>query len=641
MKNLSFLLIILVASLANTASSVDSVQWVCIGGKDPSKLSKKDYLTEFGKGPCSPVILLPGIGGSNMNIMIDCEKLRDSNPSLFKECDWNACDSDTDSTIAPENKSIPKKEYLAWVPHIDSPMTVFSPLEKNKNCFAGLMKLEYDDSGPVIKTKKIPGIDVKIVGTTPETRSKDTWDCGMDGVLDIIPDIPEPHELTYFKNTYKKLLEMGYISGLTAQGVPYDFRMDNKNDPIYKNYLPLVKEMYSMINKKVVLLSHSMGSYRTYTLLNEMTQEDKDKYIRQYIAAAPVLVGASQVSKYFWCGTKEYFFPFHLGIDFKTFKKTLGDYTSMYQLLPNDYRTLNKDEDWMKKIQARVAYEKGESEDPVFDWMPKRDEVCFEKYPDRKYCISGLQRPDTYGQFMGQNITDTNFRELISNYTFASLKGDGFKVIDDNFRKLPNINVPTTIFYSTRVKAEGGHNIKEDPRQFTIDKVEFCPKKSFDILWEYGDGTVPQHASVTPWIKWAYEFEQKKPNAKPVKFVEVCSGKNQRMTPFDGKNEKGENILKTVEYQGLECNCKQGRVKDCDHVGMIILNTFNDYIATALQVEEHSELSPKVQAMSESDLENYVNQCNMIYLTYNRDSPETESMRRKREESSKVRVEYE
>jgi hypothetical protein len=244
-------------------------------------------------------------------------------------------------------------------------------------------------------------------------------------------------------------------------------------------------------------------------------------------------------------------------------------------------------------MNDRVRYEMGESEDPVFDWMPKRDQVCYSKYPDRKYCASGLQRPDTYGQLLGEDITDSNLKDLITKYTFAKLKGDGFKVNTDNFRTLPNINVPTTIVYSTRVAAEGGHVINIDPRKYTIDKNDFCPDSDVETLWEYGDGTVPQHASTTPWIKWAWEFEQKKPLAKPVKFVEVCSDLNKRMTPYDTKNEKGEYVMTNVEYQGMECNCKEGKVRDCDHIGIIILDKFNEFMSTAAQVNQQAPMGPK------------------------------------------------
>jgi len=152
----------------------------------------------------------------------------------------------------------------------------------------------------------------------------------MSGVLDLIPDIPEPHEMTYYKQAYEKLLYLGYISGLTTQALPYDFRMDSKNDPINQNFLRIIKELFDMINKKVVLLSHSMGSFRSYSLLNSMSQADKDKYIKQYIAAAPVLVGAPKVNKYLMCGSEEYDFIFNFGIDFPTFKNSVATYTSMY-----------------------------------------------------------------------------------------------------------------------------------------------------------------------------------------------------------------------------------------------------------------------------------------------------------------------
>ena len=338
-----FLLALVTKSCLCGESEANNDKYICSGGKNPSKMSKKEYLTAFGSGPCSPIIMLPGIGGSNMNVIIDCDTLRKNDPKLFDDCGWNACDGDVfPEGSDPQNRSTPKKEYLGWVPHLVSPMTLFSPSAKQKRCFAGLMTLSYDVSPDGVKVKQIPGITVKIVGTTPETRSKKSWDCGMDGVINIIPDIPaEPAELSYFKHTKEKLEHMGYISGLTVQAVPYDFRVDNKNDPIDKNFLPLIKEMYAMINKQIILLSHSMGSFRVYELLTEMDQADKDKYIRQYIAAAPVLVGAPQVNKYFFCGSKEYYFLFHLGIDFPTFKASLGDYTSMYQLLPTDYRLHN------------------------------------------------------------------------------------------------------------------------------------------------------------------------------------------------------------------------------------------------------------------------------------------------------------
>jgi hypothetical protein len=79
-----------------------------------------------------------------MQVLIDCPVLRQNDPKLFETCGWNACDGDADLHIDPENKSIPKKEYLSWVPHLVSPLTLFSPEDKFKKCFSGLMTLDYD-----------------------------------------------------------------------------------------------------------------------------------------------------------------------------------------------------------------------------------------------------------------------------------------------------------------------------------------------------------------------------------------------------------------------------------------------------------------------------------------------------------------
>ncbi len=56
----------------------------CIKRHDPEKLSIKDYLILFAKGPCSPVALVPGVMASKLVIEIDCEKLRSSEEKVFE-----------------------------------------------------------------------------------------------------------------------------------------------------------------------------------------------------------------------------------------------------------------------------------------------------------------------------------------------------------------------------------------------------------------------------------------------------------------------------------------------------------------------------------------------------------------------------
>lgn len=48
-----------------------------------------------------------------------------------------------------------------------------------------------------------------------------------------------------------------------------------------------------------------------------------------------------------------------------------------------------------------------------------------------------------------------------------------------------------------------------------------------------GDDTVATYSSLMPGLKWAYEFEKKVQNAKPVKIVDYCSSFNEKYSPFD------------------------------------------------------------------------------------------------------------
>ena len=67
---------------------VKNVKNICINGKDPEKLSTKEQLQEFVKGPCLPIILVPGLMATKLQVIIDCQTLKEENPDVFKTCGW-------------------------------------------------------------------------------------------------------------------------------------------------------------------------------------------------------------------------------------------------------------------------------------------------------------------------------------------------------------------------------------------------------------------------------------------------------------------------------------------------------------------------------------------------------------------------
>lgn len=46
--------------------------FICTNGKNPNVLTTKEYLIEFSKGPCAPLIIIPPLTGSKLVVKIDC-----------------------------------------------------------------------------------------------------------------------------------------------------------------------------------------------------------------------------------------------------------------------------------------------------------------------------------------------------------------------------------------------------------------------------------------------------------------------------------------------------------------------------------------------------------------------------------------
>lgn len=90
-------------------------------------------------------------------------------------------------------------------------------------------------------------------------------------------------------------------------------------------------------------------------------------------------------------------------------------------------------------------------------------------------------------------------------------------------------------------------------RNFASANVQTGEPISGDVLYIPGDLSVSATSSISPGIKWAYEFESKIPNTKPVSFNELCGEYNTREHPFD-QNDTG--TVSSNKYGGIKCGCK-------------------------------------------------------------------------------------
>lgn len=154
-----------------------TTKYVCTGGVKPSSLSRKDYIKAFNKGPCAPIVLLAGISGTKLQVKIDCPTFRANNLMDFNACGWTSC----------SGTGAPQSEYLIWVPRIGSEMSVVNPSDAKRKCFTALIGYDIQalQTEGVVRSKK--GLTVYPTGLSPATKNKSESDCGMDGIVNLIP----------------------------------------------------------------------------------------------------------------------------------------------------------------------------------------------------------------------------------------------------------------------------------------------------------------------------------------------------------------------------------------------------------------------------------------------------------------------
>lgn len=133
---LTYTLVFLLSTL-----NINTQKFECTNYKDPSQMNDKEYLIEFSKGNCSPIMVIPPFTGVRLYLHItDCEEFKRNDPKTFRTCGWTHCSRKKWEIW----KSVPKSEYPLWISNLLSPMSMLSPLEWTSNCFAALINVKVD-----------------------------------------------------------------------------------------------------------------------------------------------------------------------------------------------------------------------------------------------------------------------------------------------------------------------------------------------------------------------------------------------------------------------------------------------------------------------------------------------------------------
>ena len=166
--------------------------------------------------------------------------------------------------------------------------------------------LKYD---PTIGYAINDSIDVHDFGGVEGLRNL-CDDCGrIDNVFNYLfrtEVINKVYHYKYFDLLIGRLEEFGYEPSVNLFGAPYDFRKIMVIDYLelyFKKLKLLIENAFDKENKKVVIVSHSIGCLITYFfLVNYCDRHWKNKYIQKFVSVAGPYGGCSVALRTFISG---------------------------------------------------------------------------------------------------------------------------------------------------------------------------------------------------------------------------------------------------------------------------------------------------------------------------------------------------
>ena len=544
-------------------------KYVCLNGKDPGKLTRKEILKEFAKGRCSPVVILSGLLGNKMTVDIDCQQLKIHHPELFTYCGWTHCEKQSFEIW----KKVPEKEYLLWVPELLGPFNMLSLTEKTNKCWAGFIKLAVDFTKPISEAvKETKGFEVKFYGSSDNTKGKSK--CGDMIMSEIGPNSIQTRSSNLFKDFMNVLKEMGYVAGLTYQAIPYDYRLPLGSNGLSKTFEPNISRLHKLTGKKVVIIANSFGNSNVHTELLKLDQDYKDEKIKAWIGIGAALLGVNKSLRVLVGGEPEMSFVNRmLGLHFRPGVEAFNNFLSMYDMFPLNPFRLYKNEDWLKAVIKRMKYENGQLpfEDSGFKFLPKTTDKCSPDNFTRFSTSCKLGLKDHTGDYVvkikNRTYSIDQIKDLVAEYDYTGQQLNFYEFRrKNNIERIESPGVPYIAITMRTASTAYKYDFTEDPWDNFNRNVYPEPSTTTG----YGDGTVESNSLFILGLKWAYEYDQGVKNARPVKFVDVCSTYNVKYNVYDKTDfDKPFEILNN-EFMGIECDCmKDPTTRNCVHEFLI------------------------------------------------------------------------
>jgi len=204
--------------------------------------------------PPGSIVIVPGDGGNQMEFRLDRAKGHHRKRHWF-------CKTSTSGW-----------ETL-W-------LQVTDLLPGEVDCWSENILLKFDKKSGTFSNNT--GVEVRVPGFG-DTKTIESLD----------PNLPFASK--YMSALVSRLVESGFERKKSIAAATYDFRLTPAtNKGFVERTVALVEKMFNENGeKKVALISHSMGSLITLFILNSQSHEWKDKYIHSWSSLAGIFAGSS------------------------------------------------------------------------------------------------------------------------------------------------------------------------------------------------------------------------------------------------------------------------------------------------------------------------------------------------------------
>lgn len=127
-----------------------------------------------------------------------------------------------------------------------------------------------------------------------------------------------------------------------------------RNNEFKKNFLPNLKRLFKLTQKKVVMIGHSMGNVNLLYNIGLASKEDKKKYMKGFYSVTPAFIGGYKPIDMIVANDREYMLQvlnYSLGFTYEAQRQTNIYSQSLYEMIGQDPFKMFENEPFLEEIR--------------------------------------------------------------------------------------------------------------------------------------------------------------------------------------------------------------------------------------------------------------------------------------------------